>query len=236
MNRKKRKNFSVGIICYTKINNKFKYLLICRRCSLTYMAFLMGNYKINKIDYIKKLFNLMTKKEKLDILNCDFNELWSNLWMCKNKNYNLEKNKFLNLKNTYDINSIINNTETWETPEWGFPKGRLESNETYKECALREFNEETGYKNEYIKIIENVLPFNEYVIGSNNKLYKHKYYLAYLNPKYLNNYKIQEFEISKLEWLDLDECLNKIRKYNTEKINIIKNVDKFLNKYKIILY
>ena len=101
---------------------------------------------------------------------------------------------------------------------------------------IREFNEETGYKNEYIKIIENVLPFNEYVIGSNNKLYKHKYYLAYLNPKYLNNYKIQEFEISKLEWLDLDECLNKIRKYNTEKINIIKNVDKFLNKYKIILY
>lgn len=236
MNKKKKKNFSVGIICYTKINNEYKYLLICRRTTLTYMAFLMGNYKINNKKYIKNLFNLMTKKEKSDILNCTFNELWVNLWMYENKNYNLEKNKFLTFKKMYDINSIINNTNEWETPEWGFPKGRLENNETYKECALREFNEETGYKKEYIKIIENVLPFNEYVIGSNNKLYKHKYYLAYFDPKYINNFKTQDFEISKLEWLNIDETLSKIRNYSTEKINIIKNVDKFLNKYKIILY
>lgn len=236
MNKKKKKNFSVGIICYTKINNKIKYLLICRRTSLTYMAFLMGNYKLNNEKYINVLFNLMTKKEKSDIANSNFNKLWDNLWMFNNKNYTSEKNKFLNFKKIYDISSIINNTSSWDTPEWGFPKGRLENNETYKECALREFNEETGYKKEYIKFIQNVLPFNEYVIGSNNKLYKHKYYLAYFDPKYINNYKKQEFEISKLEWLDIDETLSKIRNYNVEKINIIKNVDKFLNKYKIILY
>lgn len=236
MIKNKNNNFSVGIIAYTKIKNEFKYLFICRRCSLTYMAFLMGNYKINDIKYIKKLFNLMTKKEKYNILKYDFETLWFNLWMSKNKNYNLEKNKFLTLKKKYNISSIIKDTKLWETPEWGFPKGRLEYNEKYKECALREFNEETGYKKEYIKIIDNVLPFNEYIIGSNNKLYKHKYYLAYFDPKYINNFKIQEFELSKLEWLSFEKCLNKIRNYNIEKINIIKNVDKFLNNYKIILY
>jgi 8-oxo-dGTP pyrophosphatase MutT (NUDIX family) len=233
--KRKRDKFSVGIIAYTKINNEFKYLLICRRCSLTYMAFLMGNYKINNIEYIKTLFNLMTKTEKSDLLKYDFEKLWYNLWI-SNKNYNLEKNKFLNFKKKYNIKSIIENTTDWGTPEWGFPKGRLENHETYKDCGLREFNEETGYKNEYIKIIDNVLPFNEYVIGSNKKLYKHKYYLANFNLKYINDYKIQEFEVSELKWFTLSECIKKIRSYNIEKINIIKNVDKFLNNYKIILY
>lgn len=236
MKRRKKENFSVGIIAYTKIKNEYKYLLICRKCSLTYMAFLMGNYKINNIKYIKKLFGLMTEKEKLNLLNWDFERLWFNLWNSQNKNYNLEKNKFLEFKKRYNINSIINNTKDWLEPEWGFPKGRLEINETYKECGLREFNEETGYKKDYIKIINNVLPFNEYVIGSNNKLYKHKYFLAYFDPKYIKEFKIQEFEVSQLKWLNINECIDKIRKYKNEKINIIKNVDKFLNNYKIILY
>lgn len=30
--------------------------------------------------------------------------------------------------------------------KWGFPKGYIEEGETIKECAIREFNEETGLK------------------------------------------------------------------------------------------
>ena len=34
---------------------------------------------------------------------------------------------------------------TWDTPEWGFPKGRRNYQENDLTCGLREFEEETGY-------------------------------------------------------------------------------------------
>jgi 8-oxo-dGTP pyrophosphatase MutT (NUDIX family) len=33
---------------------------------------------------------------------------------------------------------------SWEEPEWGFPKGRRDTQESDWVCALREFKEETG--------------------------------------------------------------------------------------------
>jgi 8-oxo-dGTP pyrophosphatase MutT (NUDIX family) len=36
----------------------------------------------------------------------------------------------------------------WEEPEWGFPKGRRDTEETDWVCALREFKEETGQPSE----------------------------------------------------------------------------------------
>ena len=49
-------------------------------------------------------------------------------------------------KDFYNIESLINNSKTnWITPEWGFPKGRRNYMETDNSCAIREFNEETGY-------------------------------------------------------------------------------------------
>ena len=233
----KTTKISLGIIAFTKINNKIKYLIICRRSSLNYMAFLMGKYDMNNISYINKLFSLMSNNEKKNILKYDFDYLWYDLWNNKNtKNYKYEKNKFNKFKKKYDIKHIINiNGSKWDSPEWGFPKGRKENNETYKECAFREFYEETGYNIKYLNLINNIIPFNEYVIGSNNKLYKHKYFLAYFNPKHINNYKIQEVEVSKLKWVTYEECLEHIRNYSYEKIKIIKKINNLLNNYKIII-
>jgi len=39
---------------------------------------------------------------------------------------------------------------TWDEPEWGFPKGRRDTEETDWVCALREFKEETGQPSEPI--------------------------------------------------------------------------------------
>ena len=45
--------------------------------------------------------------------------------------------------------------------EWEFPKGRRNNKETNKECAEREFKEETNYnKNDY-QLISNITPFSE---------------------------------------------------------------------------
>jgi 8-oxo-dGTP pyrophosphatase MutT (NUDIX family) len=86
------------------------------------------------------------------------------------------------------LQSIIYESQTeatgcpvWEEPEWGFPKGRRNYQERDYECALREMSEETGYAVTDVKNIKNILPFEEYFMGSNYKSYKHKYYLMYMD-------------------------------------------------------
>ena len=47
---------------------------------------------------------------------------------------------------SYDLESLVKGSRTyWKTPEWGFPKGRRNYQENDLACALREFQEETGY-------------------------------------------------------------------------------------------
>ena len=51
-----------------------------------------------------------------------------------------------------------NQYTSWDEPEWGFPKGRRNFNETDLNCALREFNEETGINMKSIKLLEKLVP------------------------------------------------------------------------------
>ena len=48
----------------------------------------------------------------------------------------------------------------------------------------------------------------------------------------MKNY--QKTEVSNMKWLDIDTCINHLRPYNLEKIEIIKNIDKILHKYTLI--
>ena len=128
--------------------------------------------------------------------------------------------------------SHYTNTKWLET-EWEIPKGRRNFKEKDLDCALREFEEETGLFKKNIKIIENLLPFEEMFLGSNHKSYKHKYFLGYTENHNddLNNY--QQSEVSKLEWKTLDECLESIRPYNLEKKQLIININKVLQEYRL---
>ena len=77
------------------------------------------------------------------------------------------------------------------------------------------------------------MPFEEIFIGSNHKSYKHKYFLAYMNEteEYLDNFQVTE--VSKIEWKTIDECLESIRPYNLEKKELIKNINKVLEEYRL---
>jgi hypothetical protein len=73
-------------------------------------------------------------------------------------------------------------------------------------------------------------------IGSNHKSYKHKYFLAFFEKSndlddYLNNF--QKTEVSKLEWKSVDNCLESIRPYNLEKKELIQNINKVLQEYRL---
>jgi 8-oxo-dGTP pyrophosphatase MutT (NUDIX family) len=132
------------------------------------------------------------------------------------------------------LQDLVNSSTTnWEETEWEFPKGRRTNQEKDLDCALREFQEETGCLSEDITIIENVLPFEEIYVGSNHKSYKHKYFVGYMNKSVDELQSYQKSEVSKVEWKTLEECLEAIRPYNLEKKKIIINVCNMLQEYRI---
>ena len=125
-------------------------------------------------------------------------------------------------------------TPTWEEPEWGFPKGRRNYQERDYECALREMSEETGYSTNDVKNIKNILPFEEYFMGSNYKSYKHKYYLMYMDyERSQAAHRFAKDEVSSTEWKTYEECIECIRPYNLEKKRLITNIELALNRYRL---
>ena len=138
----------------------------------------------------------------------------------------------------YTLKDIVKMSKTsWKETEWEFPKGRRNQKEKDIDCALREFEEETGISKNRITIIQNILPFEEIFIGSDHKSYKHKYLLSFVEnddidkTDYLNNY--QTTEVSKMEWKTIDKCLESIRPYHLEKKNLIININKVLQEFRL---
>ena len=230
---------SIGIIIFNHDDkNNIKYLMIRRKDSLGYVDFMRGKYPIDNSNYLLNIIDEMTLYEKKNLINKNFDYLWNNLWgtnsiniQYKNEEF-ISNNKFSFLKNSNDLYSLINSSKTnWKYPEWGVPKGRRNYQEKDLTCALREFEEETGYSKYKIKLIHNILPFEEIFIGSNYKSYKHKYYIGYMSLDVLPIKNFEKTEVSKVEWFNYNDCIKNIRPYNYEKIQIINNINHILKNY-----
>jgi 8-oxo-dGTP pyrophosphatase MutT (NUDIX family) len=238
---------SYGIILCRSSNYGIQFLMIRRKDSFGYIDFLRGKYIINNKEQLQGIFNEMSIYERDRIKNNSFETLWNLMWGETNNLYQykseetISQKKMDSLKNGIIINNekisidtlIQNSDTTWSETEWEFPKGRRNYQEKDLDCAIREFEEETGYSRKDISIIENLIPFEEIFIGSNHKSYKHKYYLAYTDKTVdiLQNY--QATEVSKIEWKTLNECVECIRPYNLEKKHLIININQILNKYRL---
>ena len=239
---------SIGIVAFKKESNVLKYLMICRKDSLGYIEFLRGKYPLYNKEYIQTLIDEMTVHEKEKLISNSFEKLWKSLWgdfigiqyrseekHAKEKFTQIQRGIQIYSEGTYDLVSLVKESLTqWHTPEWGFPKGRRNYQETDITCAYREFNEETGYMKEDLDMITNIQPFEEIFIGSNYKSYKHKYYLAELVSENTSTSNFQRSEVSDMKWLTLDECLSIIRPYNLEKIQVIKDINNVLERYRLI--
>jgi ADP-ribose pyrophosphatase YjhB (NUDIX family) len=239
---------SVGIIAFNP-EGEYRFLMICRKHTLGFMDFMRGKYSLYNKEYIMGLLNVMTNHEKRSILENDFQTLWKQLWCDSSSYYKQEETasskKFDELKSgimttdPYCLKEMIEEsfkTTSWEEAEWGFPKGRRNYNENDMDCALREFSEETGYDKNRLKNIENIQPYEEIFMGSNHKLYKHKYYLMQMNLEGNDSYNklYDKNEVSKVEWKTYDEVISCIRPYNLEKKEFFKKIYMCLNKYKLI--
>jgi 8-oxo-dGTP pyrophosphatase MutT (NUDIX family) len=238
---------SYGIILFRTTLKGIQFLMIRRKDSFGYIDFIRGKYIPHNVEHLRSIFNEMSIVEKENIRLNIFETLWSKMWGTTNignqfKSEELSSQKKFDMLKTgiqvndelVSINTLIaSSTTEWKETEWEFPKGRRNFLEKDLDCALREFEEETGYLKDKIKIIENMMPLEEIFIGSNHKSYKHKYFLAFMeeNEDILENY--QATEVSKLDWKTLEECLEAIRPYNLEKKQLILNINNVLQEYRL---
>lgn len=245
---------SYGVMLYHYDNEKNEpyIVMVERKDSLSYIEFMRGKYKnIYDINYIKLLFSRFSEEELINIEKYDFDELWNKLWIhtdtinprikreYKNSKINFNKLKQGILKDDVEITlkTLIENiTDRYKINEWEIPKGRRKMYENNRDCAKREFYEETNIKPSDYKLYKNTLPIIEEYIGINNVRYKHVYYVGEIIKKselYISkNNKDQYTEIKNIMWCNESECLKKIRDYDKKKRDIIVNFFEYLRNYK----
>lgn len=225
--------------------NQIEYIMIQRRDSIGFVELLRAKYKVTDIDYIREQIAGITQQEREALLTKPFQELWTGLWgpmtHMENRQYRQEyeqaKIKFEALKQGVSIHgehgetlvtlqNLIDTTPLlWNTPEWGFPKGRRNAFESDYACAVREFCEETGLQANDIVVYDNIEPIRETFFGNNNIHYCHVYYIAWVrnsaalglqqgNP-HMNR------EIGNIGWFSVDEALKTIRSVNMEKRDVL---------------
>ena len=231
--------------------SKIEVLLIQRRDSLGYVEILRGKYKETDIEYIRKQIYGMTDAERQKLLTRPFDELWAELWGYDTKSSShyrndkeVSRSKLQLLRDGFEVEPgqvfrlatlIEETTVHWDTPEWGFPKGRREPGEKDLACALREVEEETGISKDKIIVIQNLEPLSETFFGSNQVHYCHKYFTFYLpvhvEVKYDETNPHMKREIGNLQWFSLEQALQKIRSDNVEKREILLRMNTLLRNF-----
>jgi 8-oxo-dGTP pyrophosphatase MutT (NUDIX family) len=247
---------SNGVVVFKRDGNEgaaASYLMIRRKDTLGFVEFIRGKYPIYNQMYVQRLIDEMTVDEKHRLQTQTFSELWKNVWgdylNSKYQNEEAVSSDRFNLLKTgarvnhrsggYTLNSLIAKSSTqWTEPEWGFPKGRRNYQEKDIDCALREFSEETGYDETRLIVMQNIVPYEEIFMGSNMKTYKHRYYVARMPlPDHFPSESppnFQKTEVSKLAWFSYDQCIQHIRPYNLEKLNILRNLNNALMEHAIV--
>lgn len=224
----------------TTYNPNICFMMVQRKKSLGYLEFMRGRYTLTMVDKLIHLFQQMTPQELDDIQTKDFDYLWNNLWdtnNIRNKNHHSEyvisKQKFEEMKLMYS--QMLKEIKPLYTfNEWGFPKGRREMYETDLICGIREFEEETSLDESNYILLENCDAVTEDLVGTNNVKYIHNYYLAVINSATNKNYNLADDynrEISQTKIFTFEECMDVVRPYHVNKINIIKYLYHMINNY-----
>jgi len=184
----------------------------------------------------------MTEKEKQNLLQYDFNNLWNDLFNTY-KNFAKSKAKFEMLK-PY-IPELLTYSTSFCQNEWEFPKGKKIGMETPIQTAKREFKEEIGISIDHLHP-KNENGVKEIVYGTDGNCYTTFYYLFewkeekfYANPslKRLGEIILNE-EIKTFQWVqisnqDYEEDFQKLSHcVLDQRTNIVYNIHYLLQKDK----
>ena len=94
---------------------------------------------------------------------------------------------------------------------WGFPKGHVEGNETEKETAIREVKEETNLD---VEINDKHKYFEEY--SPEEGIWKKVVY--FVATKLSDKIIPQKEEVQNIEWIDVNDAIEKLTFENSKKI------------------
>ena len=223
---------SLGIIPFrfNRSGSKAEWLLIRRRDSLGFIEIMRGKY--DGAAALQSLIDQTTLTERERLKTTAFPDLWRELWNGPaSRRYHAEyeqaKVKFeaLRARNSSGTSVLeaacAASSTAWVEPEWGFPKGRRSSTETELACALRETLEEAGIHKRDLTIVNEREPLMEEFKGSNGISYRHRYWLAQVDPALvvrLDPENVDQVrEVGDVRWCSTEEALGLIRPYNVEK-------------------
>lgn len=231
---------SYGIACFQRNKQgKLQVLMIKRRNSYEFAELILGKYTNKNIPV--GLFDKMLPEEKIDLLTLDFSRVWYRLFLdkdCQDPSYIRKKIKF-DRNFLYDggskLVSLIQNSKNKIPNElWELPKGRRckdhhrrTYDETELECALREFEEETGLAKSMYRVYPDI--YNTYTFTDYGITYVCKYFLAtattHFIPEEINFMnRMQIKEISCIRWLSIEF----IRLLSRKKSNTVSNLEMFI--------
>lgn len=251
---------SFGVICYRiapapeKGGNPVpQYLMVQRKDSLSFVEFIRGKYNVQNRGYIMRLLSNMTLFERSLLHAASFDALWHGFWQSEHssgfvKEYEQSKARFSMLRagyylrpaNAHQADVVFFSLETALTstaaaathtePEYGFPKGRRNINESDLSCACREFSEEAGLDVADIELVHpsGGRPYEEVFMGSNHTRYRHVYYVARLRPDSCawadagNEARavvdpVQSREVRAVAWFDAENVVSHLRPENVER-------------------
>jgi 8-oxo-dGTP pyrophosphatase MutT (NUDIX family) len=222
-----------------------EYLLIMRKDSIGFIEIMRGKYRLNDREYIKRHLAGMTKEEREKLLSFSFDVLWESLWGPPQEGTHAYRNEKEQARQKLEalrpeMEELIKECPPpWDTPEWGFPKGRKDIGESEYACAMRELWEETNIKESQIVVARNMDPIKETFYGTNGIQYCHKYYIANaslgvgeedIDIAARNNEHIQR-EVGMVKWLSYKDAIDHIRSDNPEKRQVLLRVNNLLQAY-----
>lgn len=236
-------SYGIALVKKNKINNnknRYEILMIKKRLTYAYIAFVKGIYNKNNDNELLKLFNNMTVDEKFCIMSLNFNIMWYKSTLTlpyQNKFISKDISKFEKYKLKFEKNFLYDNGKRLlnlimksksSKKVWEMPKGTNNKNESNINAAMREFYEETNIKKNKYKLLYNINPIT-YIFTDENITYKYVYYIAVmLDNKYQLSLEFKAnsniMEITELKFFGLDEL--KLINIDNPLINCIKKIFK----------
>ena len=235
---------SYGIIAYRMMENRrCQFLLVQRKNTHGYTDFIRGRYYNKHPDTMLRLYlSEMVLEERKKLATLSFDQLWADLWIKNNKisrgEYEKAKSRFkaLNIKHLL----ATSESPTFSSQEYGFPKGRRNRKEEQIDCAIREFQEETGLLLEHNSLLSKKITFEETFTGTNGIQYRHLYFVAKISnrtrePRIDSHNLKQCEEIRHVCWADYEDTLEMFRPYDLEKKEVLKKAFEYISKREFLV-
>ena len=241
---------SYGLICVTKEVNT-RVLVVRRLSTYHFCDFVTGRYKSDDAEYLRKLFNGMSAREKNDIMSLRFETLWYQIYHenpalirgtpAQNNNSTRWMSHYIRKKAKFEaafmkdngnyLRKLIYGTKSIEPP-LEFPKGKPDSGESEIDTAMRETEEEASVPRDKLSILWHLAPYIE-TYRDCGTIYRNTYYFAEIDgwePK--NIYVARSgLEVAEVKLLSLAEIAQMYKLDNSNK-KIYTLVTKATKKYK----